>query len=114
MISYPNPPAMPSSPSGFGIFILQILFWLIEEVFIGIANVFIQIFGGLASGAGSSAQSVTGFIGATWNQSVQAFSAYGIFAPIIAAAIWGVAVVILIFFIFKAIQLAMAETTDDV
>ncbi len=114
MISYPNPPGMPSSPSAFGLFILQILFWILETIAIGIANVFIAVFGGFASGAGSSGQAVSGFIGATWDQSVHAFAAYGVFAPVIASAVWGISVLILVFFVFKAIQLSMAETTDDV
>ena len=116
MLSYPSFPTYSGSTtaSAIGSYILQIVLWFVEIPLIGIANVFIAIFNDIASGAGSSVTSVLSFPGQIFQSTIQAFSALGIFAPIAAAAIWGVALVILIFFIFKAIQLALAESTEDV
>lgn len=116
MVSYPPFPTYSGgvSASAIGSYILHLMLWFVEVPLIGIANVFIGFFDGVSSGAGSSASSIIAFPGQIFQSTVQAFSALGIFAPIAAAAIWGAALVILVFFIFKAIQLAMAETTEDV
>lgn len=116
MLSYPGFPTYSGgvSASAIGSYILQIMLWFVEIPLIGIANVFIGFFGGLSSGAGSSASSILGFPGQIFQSTIKAFSALGIFAPIVAAIVWGAALVILVFFIFKAIQLAMEETTEDV
>ena len=111
MLSYPS---FPTYSGGIGSYILSILLWFVEVPLIGIANVFIGFFNGLSSGAGSSADSILAFPGQIFHATVQAFSALGIFAPIAAALVWGIALVILIFFAFKAIQVALAETTEDV
>jgi hypothetical protein len=116
LLSYPSFPTYSGSAtaSAIGSYILQIVLWFVEVPLIGIANVFIAFFDGLSSGAGSSVNSIIGFPGQIFQSTIQAFSALGIFAPIAAALVWGVALVILIFFIFKAIQLALAESTEDV
>ena len=116
MLSYPSFPTIPSNitASSIGSYVLQVIIWFIEIPLIGIANVFIAFFDGLSSGAGNSVNSIVGFPGQIFQSTESAFSSLGIFAPIAAAAVWGVALVILIFFIFKAIQLAMDETTEDV
>ena len=116
MTSYPTFPTFPSSvtASSIGLYVLHVIIWFIEIPLIGIANVFQGIFGGISSGATSSASSILGFPGQIFQSTKSAFSSLGIFAPIAAAAVWGVALVILVFFIFKAIQLAMDETTEDV
>ncbi len=76
-------------------------------------NLFEGIGQSATSGAETSTQSILGFLGATWNQSVSSFARYGVLAPVIASAIWGVSIIILIFFVFKAIQLAIRETEED-
>lgn len=93
---------------------LSVLIWFIEIPLIGIANIFIDIFSGIGSGVGSSASSILGFPGQIFQQTEQAFSGFGVLAPILAALVWGIAFLILIFFIFKAIQLALEETTEDI
>lgn len=107
-------PTSGSLGSNIATFILEVLLWFVEIPLIGIANVLIDIFGGLGTGAGSTASDIFGFLGKIFVQTESSFSSLGIFAPIAAAGVWGVAVLILVFFIFKAIQLAMAETTEDV
>ena len=116
MLSYPTFPTIPAniSASTIGTYVLQVIIWFIEIPLIGIANIFISAFGGIASGAGSSANSIIGFPGQIFHSTTQAFSALGIFAPIAAAVVWGIAIIILIFFVFKAIQVALEETTEDV
>lgn len=116
MLSYPSFPTYSGGTSALAIggYILQIILWFIEIPLIGIANVFIAFFDGLSSGTGSSVNSIIGFPGQIFASTVQAFSALGIFAPIVAAIVWGAALVVLVFFIFKAIQLALDETTEDV
>ena len=110
MYSYPP---FPSANNGIGIFLVYLIEWVIEVPLIAIANFFIGIEQAAQGGAENSASSVFGFIGATWNNSVGAFQQFGILAPILAAAIWGFALVILIFFLFKAIQLGVRETVEE-
>ena len=110
--TYSYPP-FPNASNGLGGFLIALIEWVIEVPAIAIANFFIGLEGSAQSGADASATSVTGFIGATWQQSIASFAQFGIIAPILAAAIWGFALVILIFFVFKAIQLVIRETEDN-
>lgn len=116
MYTYPPFPTYSGSitASGIGSYILSIVLWFLEIPLIGIVNILVALFSGIANGASTSMSSIAGFPGKIFTQTESAFSPLGIFAPIAAAIVWGIALVILIFFIFKAIQLAMAETTEDV
>ena len=113
---YPTFPTFPQSvtASSMGMYILNILIWFIEIPIVGIADIFEGVLNSISSGASSSASNIASFPGQIFQSSVSDFSAFGIFAPIVAALVWGMAIVILIFFAFKAIQLALAESTDDV
>lgn len=107
-------PAFPTYYGGsLGTFILQLLTWIISVPLIAAANFFISIIGSASAAGENSTSSVIGFIGATWNNSIQSFSSLGVFAPVIASLIWGLSVLILIFFIFKALQLGVRETEED-
>lgn len=46
-------------------------------------------------------------------QTVSAFKAYGIFAPVIAAFIWGISIIILVFMVLKAVQIGGDELTNE-
>lgn len=116
MYSYPPFPKYSGevTASGIGVYILGLILWFLKIPLIGIVNILVAIFSGIANGTSSSMTSIVSFPGQIFSQTVSSFSPFGIFAPIAAAAVWGVAIIILIFFIFKAIQLAAAETTEDV
>ena len=64
--------------------------------------------------ASRSAIDVLGSLGKIFNQNVAAFKSLGIFAMPAAATLWGVSLVIIVFFVFKAIQVALSQTTQDV
>jgi len=110
MISYP---LFPSYNGNIATYLLQLILWFVSIPLIAIANFIIEVAGGAAQGASSSAGSVTGFIGTVFSDSVNSFKSFGPFAIVIASFVWGIAIVILIFFIFKAFQLATHETEDD-
>jgi hypothetical protein len=93
--------------------IVALLLWIIETPIVIIANVFITAFTDLGQAMGSSADEIAAFPGQIFSQTVNSFKAYGIFAPIIAAAIWGVAILILVFFVFKIIQVSGDEITNE-
>lgn len=106
-------PPFPSTSSGIVAFLVGLVEWVIEVPLIAIANFILSISGAASSAGANSTGAVFGFIASTWNNSIQAFSAFGVLAPILAALIWGIAFLILIFFIFKAIQLGIRETEED-
>jgi len=110
MISYPP---FPSYNGNIGNYLLQLIFWFLSIPAIAIGNFIIGIAGGVTQGASSSAGSVTGFIGQVFKDSISGFSSFGPFAIVVASLVWGIAILVLIFFIFKAIQLAAHETEDD-
>ena len=113
IFTYPQFPSYNPYFDNIGSYIIQLLIWIISIPLIAIAN-FIASIGQSLSNAGSqSTDSVIGFITQTWNNSVSSFSSLGIFAPIIASLIWGISILILIFFLFKAVQLGIRETEDD-
>jgi len=111
MSVYTYPP-FPTSTS-ITIFLVQLIEWIIEIPIIAIANFFTGIAGSMTSAGESDTSSVLGFIGKAWDGSLQAFSGLGIFAPIVASLVFGIGILILIFFVFKAIQLAVRETEED-
>jgi hypothetical protein len=110
MISYQSFPSYNGNP---GSYLLQLLFWFLSIPITAIANFIIGIAGGVTQGASSSAGSVSGFIGRVFSLSISGFYSFGPFAIVVASLVWGIAILILIFFIFKAIQLAAHETEDD-
>ena len=107
--AYPNFPTYTSVTQ----FVIALLEWIILVPLTAIANFIIAIAGGLQQGGQSSAVSISAFIGETWNNSIQSFSSLGVFAIVVASLMWGLALMILIFFIFKALQLAIRETEED-
>lgn len=106
-------PAFPSYNGNVGSYLMSLLFWFLSIPAIAVGNFIAGLAGGVTSGASSSATSVLGFVGVEFVDSEHAFSFAGPFAIVIASAVWGVALLILIFFIFKAIQLALGMTTED-
>ena len=106
-------PAFPTFGSGIGAFFIALLEWLIEVPMIAIANFVAGVSGAVTNGTEASAGTIIGFIGDTWANSVNSFQQFGIAAPILASLVWGVSILILIFFIFKAVQLGVRETEED-
>ena len=106
-------PPFPSTSSGIVAFLTGLVEWVIEVPLIALASFILSITGAASTAGANSTGAVLGFIGATWDNSIQAFSAFGVLAPIMAALIWGIAFLILIFFVFKAIQLGIRETEED-
>lgn len=106
-------PPFPSTSSGIVAFLIGLVEWVIEVPLIALANFILSITGAASTAGANSTGAVLGFIGATWDNSIRSFSAFGVLAPIMAAAIWGIAFLILIFFVFKAIQLGIRETEED-
>ena len=112
MATYTYPP-FPTFGSGIGEFFINLMEWVIEVPLIAFANFLTGIAGAATNSSESSTGAIIGFIGQTWANSVASFQQFGILAPILASTIWGVSVVILIFFIFKAAQLGIRETEED-
>jgi len=110
MISYPS---FPYYSGNIGDYLVQLILWFFSIPLIALANFVIGITGGLTSGASQSAGSISGFIGSVFSSSISGFKSFGPFAIVVASFVWGTAIVILIFFVFKAIQLASHETEDD-
>ena len=106
-------PAFPSYNGNVGTYLMDLIFWVVSIPLVAIGNFIAGIGAGVTSGASSSASSVLGFIGTEFVDSESSFSFAGPFAIVIASAVWGVAIIILIFFIFKGIQLALGMTTED-
>lgn len=108
-----NYPPFPSTNNGITNWIIGLFEWLFEVPLIAIANLVSGIGNSATNGAETSAGSIAGFIGTTFNQSLVAFKSFGVLAPVIASAIWGGSIIILIFFIAKAVQLASREAEED-
>ena len=106
-------PPFPSFNNSLTTYIISILEWIFEIPFVAAANFFGGISDSITTSAETSSSSVIGFIGTTWNNSVDSFKSLGIFAPVVASIIWGSSIVILIFFISKALQLGIRETEED-
>ncbi len=106
-------PSFPSYNGNVGTYLMDLIFWVLSIPLVAIGNFIAGIGAGVTSGASSSASSVLGFVGVEFVDSEHAFSFAGPFAIVIASAVWGVAIIILIFFIFKGIQLALGMTTED-
>ena len=111
-LTYSYPP-FPNTNNGITNWIIGLFEWIFEVPLVAIANLIAGIGTGFTTGAQTSADNVAGFVGTTFNNSLSAFQDFGVLAPIIASAIWGGAIIILLFFIFKAIQLGTREMEED-
>ena len=109
VFSYPNFPVYNGSISQM---IISLFLWFIELPLIVIGNIIITIGGSVANSAGSTASSVISFPGAIFQQTESSFSAYGVFAPVIASVIWGTSIIILSFMVIKAVQISADELTN--
>lgn len=112
MTTFSYPP-FPTYSGNIGDFLLNLILWFFSIPAVALGNFIAGIAGGITSGASSSSARVTGFIGFEFTKSEDAFTFAGPFAIILASIVWGIALLILIFFIFKAIQIAMHESEDD-
>ena len=111
MFSYPQ---FPQYNGNIPQMLLNIILWIIEIPLIAIGNIIIGVSGSVGNSIGSGASTVISFPATIFKQSEASFSAYGVFAPIIVSIIWGASIIILIFFIFKAVQIAGDEMTNEV
>lgn len=109
LLSYPEFPANNNIANE----IIALILWIIEIPMVALANVIITVFQYIGQSMGSSAGEILAFPGQIFQQTVNSFHQYGIFAPIIASIIWGIAIIILIFFGFKALQIAGDEATNE-
>lgn len=112
-MGYYTYPPYPTWSGGVGNFVIAMLEWIIELPLVALANFLYGIAGSATTGSETSITSITGFIGSVWQQSIASFTEFGVLAPILAALIWGAAIVILIFFIFKAFQVGAHEMEGD-
>ena len=106
-------PPFPQFNNSLTTYIISILEWIFEIPLIAAANFFGGISDSITNSTETTSASVIGFIGTTWDNSVNSFKSLGIFAPVVASIIWGGSIVILIFFISKALQLGIRETEED-
>ena len=106
-------PPFPQFNNSLTTYIISILEWIFEIPLIAAANFFGGISDSITNSAETSSSSIIGFIGTTWDNSITSFRSLGIFAPVVASIIWGGSIVILIFFIAKALQLGIRETEED-
>ena len=93
--------------------LVQILIWIFEIPVIAMANGIIGISGNITNGLSSSAITIFSFPGQIFQQTVSAFKAYGVLAPIIASVIWGISIIILVFMVLKAVQIGGDELTNE-
>ena len=106
-------PPFPSFSGGITGFIIGLLEWITEIPLIAAANFFIGISGSATTAGESDTSSIVGFIGQTWQNSIDSFKSFGVLAPILAALIWGIALLILVFFLFKILELGKHEVEES-
>jgi len=111
MGTYVYPP-FPSSTDPVT-FIIGLIEWILEVPLVAIANFISGIEASATSAGQLDMTNIVGFIGQTWQNSISSFTAFGIFAPIAASFIWGAGIVVIIFFVFKAVQLMVRETEEE-
>ena len=93
--------------------LVNIIIWIFKIPVIAMANGIIGISGNITNGLSASAITIFSFPGQIFQQTVSAFKAYGIFAPVIAAFIWGISIIILVFMVLKAVQIGGDELTNE-
>ena len=108
--TYPTFPTL--SSSNIGSSLVQLLIWIFSIPVVAIAKVIRDITSAIGTAAGQTAGTVINFPGKIFQQTEASFTSYGVLAPIIAAAIWGISIVLLIFFVIKAAQVGLNEFTD--
>jgi lipopolysaccharide export LptBFGC system permease protein LptF len=111
MVGYPPFPKWNGSITSL---LMQIIMWIIEVPLIAVANVIIVVVKDIGNTLGSTGAIIIAFPATIFKESVASFSAYGVFAPIIASFVWGISIIILVFFVFKALQIGGSEMENEV
>lgn len=106
-------PPFPSYNGNIAQTILSLVIWVVEIPLIAIGNVIVDIFESAGNSLGSTFGTILAFPGQIFLQTEASFKPYGIFAPIIAIAIWGGAIVIFVFLLLKAFQIGDDEITES-
>lgn len=112
LYSYPPFPPQPQSAAGIGNFILAFLIWIVEVPLITIANVIIGIGNGVSNSGQGTAEDIINYLGRSFQNSVSSLAIFGAAAPIVASIIWGTSIIIIVFLIFKAAQIAADQITN--
>jgi hypothetical protein len=88
------------------VYIGSILLYPVEYILYGIGD-------GLGSGITGLFSSLFGLASTTYNNRVHLFAFAGPLAPILVSVVWGISLVIVIFFILMAIHLIWGDIQDD-
>ena len=109
-ISFPSMPTyngnVDSYIEAFLIFIGQVIAYPFEALIYAIGS-------GLGTGISNLFTSLFGMASTTYNNSVNSFKFAGPLAPILVSVVWGISLVIIIFFVLMAIHLIWGDVQDD-
>ena len=109
-ISFPNLPTYSGSISSF---VENFLIYLGEIILYPFEYVIYAIGSGIGQGLGNLFSSLFGMASTTYTSSVKSFGFAGPLAPILVSIVWGISLVIIIFFILMAIHLIWGGIQDD-
>ena len=109
-IAFPSMPTyngnVDSYIEAFLVFIGQVIAYPFEALIYAIGS-------GLGTGISNLFTSLFGLAATTYNNSVNSFKFAGPLAPILVSVVWGISLVIVIFFILMAIHLIWGDIQDD-
>ena len=112
VLTFPSPPTLGSGES-ITTFILQFLLWVIEIPVYGLVIVLETIFLAISNAVGSSIGGLFSILTGSFTETVQALSGFGIFASIIAAIIWGIALIIILWFANLAFHVFVTDAEEE-
>ena len=112
VLTFPSPPTLGSGES-ITTFILQFLLWVIEIPVYGLVIVLETIFLAISNAVGSSIWGLFSILTGSFTETVQALSGFGIFASIIAAFIWGLALIIILWFANLAFHMFETDAEEE-
>ena len=88
------------------VYIIEVILYPFEYVVYGIGS-------GLGSGLQGLFYGLFSMVETTYKSTVNAFGTFGVLAPVIATFVWGVSLVIIVFFILMALHLVWQSVADD-
>ncbi len=112
-LGFPGIPTWSGSTSDLPTYIVQLILWALEVPLIALYDLLVSPLVSFVDGADTSGFSIGAYVGTAFTDTSAALRPFGVLAVPIAVFVWGVAIVLLAYFIMFAIGIVIRQGEKD-
>ena len=113
-LSFPSFPSWDGNVNDLPVFVILVIIWVLEVPLIAVYDILVNIALSIISGADNTFTQMFGFMGTIFQDTQTQFAMLGIFAPVAAAAVWGAAALIFVYFFMWIVGMFIDQSEKDV